>query len=169
MRIQITGRQELERKLAAVRAAGPAAVQQTLVETGDAILDAAKNDYVPVDTGVLKDSGFLEAIELGHQFVVTVGFGGAAAAYALYVHEDLVARHIVGQAKYLEIPYRAAVAGIADVLAQRARDAIRTVSQFRATNRAETQAQRYARLREPEEMAKFIRRHRLGSMVAGGG
>jgi hypothetical protein len=57
----------------------------------------------PVDTGDLKNSGHtqLPVIE-GHTITVTMGFGGGAVDYAVYVHENLEARHNVGRAKFME-------------------------------------------------------------------
>ena len=148
MRIKLDGTAELQRKLDAVKEAGPMAVAQVLFETGEAILAVSQADYVPVDTGALKNSGIVETADTGSRFLVTVAYGGPAADYALHVHEDLVARHVVGQAKYLEIPFRAAVEGIGGVLAARLRDAIRTAAQ----------GARYARLRTPEALAAFWKR-----------
>jgi Bacteriophage HK97-gp10, putative tail-component len=58
----------------------------------------------PVDTGTLQASGTVSLPETGKGDAVKVRlyFGGAAKAYALYVHEDLEAFHKQGQAKFLE-------------------------------------------------------------------
>lgn len=57
----------------------------------------------PVDTGALRDSGFVEPAEEDFGGVsVRLGFGGASAPYAIYVHENLEAIHPVGEAKFLE-------------------------------------------------------------------
>ncbi len=57
----------------------------------------------PVDTGALRASGRVEGPQLAAGDVyVTLSFGGPAAPYALFVHENLDAYHKVGQAKYLE-------------------------------------------------------------------
>jgi len=66
-----------------------------LLEAGHAIERSAKG-RVPVDTGNLKNSGYTRkagprSVEVGFQ-----------AAYAVYVHENLEARHPVGEAKYLQ-------------------------------------------------------------------
>lgn len=60
---------------------------------------------VPVDFGTLKRSGTVgtPVIE-GNKVTTEISFGGPAAPYAVFVHEDLDAEHKVGQAKYLEIP-----------------------------------------------------------------
>jgi hypothetical protein len=148
MRIVTKGMPLLQKRLAAVKDAGPLAAQQVLLETAHQVLAVSQQDYVPVDTGALKNSGVVETDDLGTRFVVTVGYGGPAAEYALHVHEDLVARHVVGQAKYLEVPFRAAVEGMWGVLRTRVRDAVRTSEQ----------AVRYARLRTPEALARFYAR-----------
>ena len=161
MRIKLEGTAELQRKLDAVKEAGPMAAVQTLWETGQQILAVAVQDYVPRDTGALANSAASETTDTGTETIVTIGFGGVAGSgnfggqtntedvgYALVVHEDLIVRHVVGQAKYLEIPYRAAVEGIGGVLRARVRDAIKTAAQ----------GARYARLRTPEALAAFWER-----------
>lgn len=67
---------------------------------------ARSQEIVPVKTGVLRASGTVLLPETdGNQVSVTLGYGGAATAYAERVHEDLLARHHDGQeAKYLERP-----------------------------------------------------------------
>lgn len=57
----------------------------------------------PVDTGVLRSSGFVQGPMIKDRGLeARLVFGGPAAGYAAKVHEDLAARHRVGQAKYLE-------------------------------------------------------------------
>lgn len=61
-------------------------------------------DVVPVDKDILKPSGYTRATGKGFDTVVTVGY---TTSYAIYVHEDLTARHKPGKtAKYLENPAR---------------------------------------------------------------
>jgi len=55
-----------------------------------------------VDLGPLRASGHVRMKRAGRRVTAELGFGGAAAAYAVYVHEDLDAHHPVGQAKFLE-------------------------------------------------------------------
>lgn len=75
---------------------------------------------VPVDTGTLRASGFVNDPERhGRQVTVTLGFGGAAEEYALIVHEDLEAFHKVGQAKYLESVLDESAPYIKDRIAER--------------------------------------------------
>lgn len=86
---------------------------------------AASKRLVPVDTGALRASGRVEGPVWGGE-TVSVGllYGGPAAPYAVYVHENLAARHPTGQAKYLEQPVNEATAGLGDRLAERLRRAL---------------------------------------------
>ena len=85
-----------------------------LVEAAETTMTKAKR-RTPVDTGALRSSGHVQPPKReGTELHVLFGFGGPAGAgnlgetndepvgYAVYVHEDLTARHKVGQAKYLE-------------------------------------------------------------------
>jgi hypothetical protein len=69
------------------------------------VLNEAKK-IVPVRDGYLKNSGKVEAPKISpKETSVEVEFGGAAAPYALYVHEDPNASHAPGKTyKFLEIP-----------------------------------------------------------------
>jgi hypothetical protein len=90
----------------------------------EAIMADAK-ELTPVDTGNLRASGHVRPPVLdGGQVTVTMGFGGAAAPYALYVHEDLRTFHNVGQAKYLEQPFNAHARVFVDRLLDRMRAAL---------------------------------------------
>lgn len=126
MRVEIKGAEPLQRKLQNIAAAGPQALVAALYREAEAVMTVSKEQYVPVDTGALRASGTVEAPRFaGHTASVRLGFGGPSAPYAVIVHEDLTKRHPVGQAKYLEIPLRARVAGMGAVLATRVRDGIR--------------------------------------------
>lgn len=56
----------------------------------------------PVDTGNLKGSAFTRRA-MGGSPAVEVGY---TAAYAVFVHEDMEARHLSGQSKFLESALR---------------------------------------------------------------
>ena len=83
---------------------------------------------VPVDTGALRASGFVHAPKKENDRVfVRVTYGGPAAHYALYVHENLYARHDAPtQAKYLETPLYRQVPVLIKNLATRINHMIRT-------------------------------------------
>lgn len=91
----------------------------SLWRRGNELMTAIKRDQrVPVDRGMLRKSGHVEKPERrAGVVVVLVGFGGPAGSgnhggdsndetvgYAVYVHEDLTARHTVGAAKFLTAP-----------------------------------------------------------------
>lgn len=66
------------------------------------IMTEAKEDC-PVRTGALRASGHvLPPVETGSGAVSVGAFGNAAVGYAIYVHENLAARHTVGHAKFYE-------------------------------------------------------------------
>ena len=82
------------------------------------ILIAKSVPQVPVDTGALRGSHFVEQPKVdGTKITVALGYGGTAtkvnpatgeatADYAVRVHEDLNTPHKVGNAKFLEKPAR---------------------------------------------------------------
>ena len=89
-----------EQAIATIRDAASAGLYQF----AEAVMTESK-ELCPVDTGNLRATGHVQQprIENG-DIVVTLGYGGPAASYAVIVHEDLAAKHTVGQAKYLELP-----------------------------------------------------------------
>lgn len=109
------------------------AVLQALYREGEELVTEAKR-LTPVDTGTLRSSGHARPPEVTDDGAfVEVGFGGPAGAggneeevgYAIYVHEDLTARHPVGQAKFLEAPFNARKATFAKRFADRVRTVMR--------------------------------------------
>ena len=74
--------------------------------------------------GTLRASGVVEG-PTNHE--VLIGYGGLAAHYAIYVHEDPNARHKPGKSyKFLEIPFMEALPGmdkrLADALDNRSKE-----------------------------------------------
>lgn len=88
----------------------PDAMGKALYQEGNDILREAKV-LTPVDTGVLKSSAFVNLPEVsGAEVSVTLGYGGAASAYAEVQHEELSYYHKPPtQAKFLEQPFNEAV------------------------------------------------------------
>lgn len=77
-----------------------------VVQYAETIMTAAKK-LTPVDFGTLRNSGNVLIAEISEaQIRVQLVFGGAAAPYALVVHERLDVKHTVGQAKFLSTPMR---------------------------------------------------------------
>lgn len=89
-----------------------------LFQRGEEVMEESKREC-PVDTGTLRSSGFVHSpdVERG-EMSVALGYGGAAAEYAIFVHEDLTAHHPVGKAKFLEDPIRREVPRLARDLAE---------------------------------------------------
>lgn len=94
------------------------ALGRALYEEANRIFNLSQA-LVPVDTGTLRSSGQVALPEQSSRGTsVTIGYGGAASGYAVYVHERLDLNHPNGgQAKFLEEPVMAAVDGIAARLA----------------------------------------------------
>jgi hypothetical protein len=116
--IRLKGLPELLAKYVALAVADPwtKAAARVLYRRGTRVLEVAQR-LAPVDTGALRSSGFVELPDVrGGGVKVVIGFGGAAAPYALIVHEDLSSRHTTGQAKFLEVPFLAEKQGTLDEL-----------------------------------------------------
>lgn len=80
-----------------------------MVRIAEEIMTDAKQNYVPVVTGDLRRSGFVEEpVVTSKSVTVTLGFGGSAADYAAAVHEA-PASWGQGKNKYLTKPMNAAV------------------------------------------------------------
>lgn len=79
------------------------AMERGLVKGGLRIQRESQK-IVPIDTSALKNSARTRKEGKGHKTQVTVSYG---TEYAVFVHEDLTARHAPGKtAKFLEIPVR---------------------------------------------------------------
>lgn len=95
------------------------AVGQALYKEAAQAFEASQRE-VPVDTGNLRNSGQLGLpfTENG-QLVVEISYGGAAADYAIYVHENLENWHASGtKAKFLEDPVRRQTKGMSGRLSR---------------------------------------------------
>ena len=90
-----------------------------LYQEAEGIMTQSKMAHVPVDTGALRSTGHVQKPEISSkgQVRVRLGYGGPSARYAIYVHENLKARHVVGGSKYLEKPTLAWAAHGGEVIA----------------------------------------------------
>jgi hypothetical protein len=79
------------------------ATEEALKEIGQRIFDRSQH-LVPVDTGALKASGYVETETTPDGFEVRIGYAmGDDPPYANFVHEDLTKHHDAPtQAKFLE-------------------------------------------------------------------
>lgn len=127
MAFEIQGTKALNAAFARlVEHAVPQAAVRALYQLGEEILTQSQ-EIVPVDTGSLKRSGHttLPAIE-GDQIVVTIGYGGPSAPYALPVHERIDVFHRPPtQAKFLESPVLAAAKRLETALTQAVQNSVR--------------------------------------------
>ena len=94
------------------------ALESGLVIEANEMMTASKEE-TPVDMGTLRGSGtvFPAERELGG-VSVELGYGGAAADYAVPVHERLGVAHPVGKAKFLEEPVLTRAPRLGPVLAK---------------------------------------------------
>ena len=100
--ITVSGGPALIAKLARLNGQIPQVLGAVLYREAEGIMTVAKT-RTPVDTNALRKSGTVfPPVTTATGAKVTLGFGGAAKAYAVYVHENMTARHPVGQAKFLE-------------------------------------------------------------------
>lgn len=90
----------------------------SLFEEALEIIAEGQNYLTPVDHGTLAGSGAVMPPEMnGNKISVTLGYGGAASAYAMYIHELLESpsgkpinwSKSGSGAKYLENPTRKAI------------------------------------------------------------
>lgn len=101
-------------------AVGPALRAEAEIEMTEA------KRRTPVDTGALRGSGHVAGPKhSGRDTQVTLAFGGPAAPYALFVHENLDAHHPVGQAKFLEGTLHESAPYLAQRIARRIAASIR--------------------------------------------
>jgi hypothetical protein len=97
------------------------------------IMTDSKKNYVPVDKGTLRQTGMVgDPVKSGDDITVTLGYGGAAAAYATALHEhpsdsspptwegkELTFTKDGTGPKYLERPLMKAVDGLKERIAER--------------------------------------------------
>lgn len=116
----LEGDVELQAVLRAAQQNAPKAVAIAIYEEANVIF-AKSQILVPVDTGVLRGSGGVSAIQgSGQGMYVDIFYGGPAAPYALYVHEIIGNYHNPPtQAKYLEQPFMESLAQIQNNISRR--------------------------------------------------
>lgn len=86
--LTVTGTDELKAALAKLGENTQPKMAAALYQEAEAIMATAKERYVPVDHGVLRNSGFVQQPKIdGDDISVTLGFGGVAKAYAIAIHE----------------------------------------------------------------------------------
>lgn len=124
VKFNVRGDGALRAKIMTMRALFPEFVDRALKEEAQDILNDAQENYVPVETEELKDSGRVENILRGTGREVAIRFGGTPETepYAIAVHEHLSAASPPSWKgktirwskpgtgpKYLEIPFNKAI------------------------------------------------------------
>jgi hypothetical protein len=126
-RIRITGVAELAQALARAPGVVRGHIGGALFAVAQDVLKVS-GEAVPIDTGTLKSSRFTVGPEdTSRGIEVTIGYGGAAAAYALPVHEmpetNRFSRPGTGP-KYLERPLNEARRGFLQAVVEYAQSRI---------------------------------------------
>lgn len=124
LKVSVNGTKALKSALRRYgKGAQDALARELYVEMNELIADAIT--ITPIDTGALRASARVERPRKGvfGGVSVTGGFGGPAAPYALYVHENVGANFQAPGtgAKFLEIPYKRRIRGMAGRIAARLR------------------------------------------------
>ena len=118
---RLRGSAALRRELKRRGGAAQKALARALFLEGEQIMGKSKR-LVPVDTGALRSSGHVQLpVIRGKKVTVVLGYGGAAAPYAVFVHEKQARHNPPTQWKYLEQPLNEAIPGMAGRLAKRIR------------------------------------------------
>lgn len=128
--VKLEGLKEMQDNLRGLAKEYPALVLRALYHEGEYIMTDAKNHYVPVRDGHLRNSGHVVVSQLP-AIMITLGFGGPAGigtgfktnvkavGYAVIQHENTDYAHKVGQCKYLERPMNAAIPSMAKNVGER--------------------------------------------------
>ena len=118
---RLRGSRKLERTLKKLGREAPKALARALFQEAEQIMAKSK-PLVPVKTGALRASGHVQPpVITGTKVKVVLGYGGAAAPYAVVVHEKPARHNAPTQNKYLEKPFNEAIPGMASRLAKRLR------------------------------------------------
>jgi hypothetical protein len=115
--VKETGITEAQRKINYFLMRFPKDTAAAVKKEGELTMTESKLE-VPVDTGALRNSGFVEQPKITNNNIsVKLGYGGVATKinpktkelttqYAIKVHEDLFVHHRIGKAKFLEDPIK---------------------------------------------------------------
>jgi len=122
MGVKITGLDQLARHFQVLPDKVMGAMGDALYVEGETIMTRSKQ-IVPVDFGTLRGSGHVKRpVVQGTQATVTLGYGGAASAYAEVQHRRTDYKHRgQGQAHYLSEPVEAAERGLGERIGRRIR------------------------------------------------
>lgn len=143
LNVTISGGEQLQAALLRLGEKSQTFAASALYQEAEIIMSESKERYVPVEHGALRSSGFVQQPKTdGEKVTVVLGFGGAASAYAIAVHEHLSdhsprswrvaeaagrpVRFSPGGPKYLERPLVEAAKHLAAHIGDRIRAALRS-------------------------------------------
>jgi hypothetical protein len=126
--INVSGIPDATRRIRGAVEVVDKAVASALYVEGEKIMGESKAKYVPVKSGVLRGSGHVQPPKRTkrHGWVIDLGFGGPAKAYAVVQHE-MPYEHRVGESKYLEKPALKAAPRIGKNVGKVVRKALRSI------------------------------------------
>lgn len=88
---KVTGTKRMKDKIRKIMDSTPNKLEAALRVEAELIMTSSKRDFVPVDLGTLRSSGFVNDVTRSgpdnRDLSITLGYGGAAEAYAIAVHE----------------------------------------------------------------------------------
>jgi hypothetical protein len=117
--VKFTGTEDMRGKIRGYAKEFPDRAGAALRKETEVIATQARK-LTPVDTGNLRATVHAEGPERnGDVISCSVEAGSAAEDYAFIVHEDMDAKHRVGQAKYIEHPLNEASGDILNRVAAR--------------------------------------------------
>lgn len=115
---KVTGISRAFAKIKAVTEVKKLAAVAAAYGEAEEIMSDSKQNFTPVDDGILRASGHVKAPQLvGGDYHIILAYGGAAEDYAVIQHEELNYEHTTGEAKYLEKPWMERRDGIASRVA----------------------------------------------------
>ena len=118
LKVRVEGLTPTLRRYRDLAKAAPAVTGRALFGEGEEIMRRSKQ-IVPVDTGALRASGHVVPPKPQRfPVIVELAYGGPSAPYALAVHEKMEVKHTNGQAKYLEVPFKARQTGMSQRIAK---------------------------------------------------
>jgi hypothetical protein len=115
--IKLRGVEEMQRNIKGITREFPGKVRRALYQELEInVMTRSKRDFVPVDEGQMRASGFVEMDKDPKRIAARFGFGGPSGSgnlgesnnedvgYAIVQHEEPSYRHTVGSWKFLERP-----------------------------------------------------------------
>ena len=109
-------------ELARIQEAFTKAGKEAVKQWGDAVMEDSKNNYVPVLSGQLRDTGIVtETKDTEETYEIQLSY---STPYAAKQHEDLSLHHDNGQGKYLSAPLNAAATELVKSIERSAGDTI---------------------------------------------